>query len=200
MRNTNLINTNSRTHLQPQPDTRSMRHQRAQDQGTPGRRSQWSAAAATPQAVQPPWERILLIHQAVEARSYPNASTLASDLGISVSTASRDLDYMRHRLHLPLQYDSVRHGYYYVHPVPPGAVHAVSEVDLFGLLVVIKVMSQYRSTPLESALRALFQKVLLFLDPLEFHLLPDLRAALSVPAPAREPEILENLATAGFSV
>jgi hypothetical protein len=194
MKNTNLINTN----LQPNLDTTSPRRPDAQPRRILARAPKCSALPARG-TVQPPWERIMLIHQAVEARCYPNANTLAADLGISTKTANRDIDYMRQRLHLPLKYDSARFGYYYAHPLPSGAVHAVSEVDLFGLLVVSKVMSQYRGTPLEPTLQSAFQKALLSLDPLEFHLLPDLRVPMSVPAPGVDPEILQNFATPGFS-
>ena len=103
MKNTNLINTNLRTHLQPNHDATSPRRPGAQPRRILARSPKCSALPSRG-TVQPPWERIMLIHQAVEARSYPNANTLAADLGISTKTANRDIDYMRQRLHLPLKY------------------------------------------------------------------------------------------------
>jgi hypothetical protein len=144
-------------------------------------------------------ERIILIHQAVEARSYPNATTLAADLGVSAKTTARDIEYMKHRLRLALKYDSVRHGYCYAHPVPPGAMHPVSEADLFNLMVVALIVPFCHSTAFGSDFRSALEEMLLSMEPLKFRLLSDFRSPMSQPMLSPDPESVKKLAAPGFS-
>src|SRR6267378_7848257 len=53
----------------------------------------------------PPLARMLLIHQALPSRKYPTASSLATELQVSSKSIHRDLEFMRDRLELPLQWD-----------------------------------------------------------------------------------------------
>ena len=65
----------------------------------------------------PPLERMLRIHQEIQAGKYPNASTLAGELEVSTKSIHRDLEFMRDRLQMPLEYDGQRFGYYYTQEV-----------------------------------------------------------------------------------
>ena len=67
---------------------------------------------ATPHS-RPPLERMLRIHQAIQSGKFPNATQLAAELEVSTKSFQRDLDFMRDRLELPIQYDSHRIGYHY---------------------------------------------------------------------------------------
>jgi len=58
-------------------------------------------------------KRMLHIHERLASGSYPNATTLAGELGVSTKSVQRDLDFMRERLNLPLEYESSRFGYHY---------------------------------------------------------------------------------------
>ena len=62
------------------------------------------AVPPTPQS-RPPLERMLRIHQAIQSGKFPNASTLARELEVSAKSVHRDLEFMRDRLELPLEYD-----------------------------------------------------------------------------------------------
>jgi predicted DNA-binding transcriptional regulator YafY len=59
------------------------------------------------------YERFLWFHGRVKSRAYPNASRLADRFEISSRTAQRDIEFMRDRLHAPLEYDRERNGYGY---------------------------------------------------------------------------------------
>jgi predicted DNA-binding transcriptional regulator YafY len=59
------------------------------------------------------YERFLWFHGRVKARAYPNASRLADRFEISCRTAQRDVEFMRDRLHAPLEYSCERKGYTY---------------------------------------------------------------------------------------
>lgn len=107
----------------------------------------------------PPLERMMRIHQAIQAGDYPNASTLAGDLEVSVKSIQRDLDFMRDRLELPLEYDAIRHGYHYTETVSAFPTMQITEGELFALLVAEKALAQYRGTRFERRLRSAFQKI-----------------------------------------
>ncbi len=112
--------------------------------------------AALPQA-RPPLERMLRIHQAIQAGDFPNASKLAAELEVSTKSVHRDLEFMRDRLRLPLAFDRTRFGYYYTEEVSAFPTLQITEGELFALLVAERALQQYRGTsferPLLSALR-----------------------------------------------
>lgn len=110
-------------------------------------------------ASRPPLERMLRIHQAVQAGDYPNATRLAASLEVSVKTISRDIEFMRDRLELPLEYDRTRFGYYYTQPVSGFPTLQITEGELFALLVAEKALQQYRGTHFEKPLVSAFRKM-----------------------------------------
>jgi len=104
-------------------------------------------------------ERMLRIHQAIQAGDYPNASTLARRLEVSDKSIQRDLEFMRDRLELPLEYDAIRHGYHYTEAVSSFPTLQITEGELFALLVAERALAQYRGTRFERRLRSAFQKI-----------------------------------------
>src|SRR5437763_14910464 len=65
----------------------------------------------------PPLERMVKIHQAIQSGKFPNASTLARELEVSTKSIHRDIEFMRDRLELPIEYDGSRFGYAYTEEV-----------------------------------------------------------------------------------
>ena len=65
----------------------------------------------------PPLERMLRIHQAVSAGQFPNASSLALEIEVATKTIHRDIEFMRDRLNLPIEFDGHRNGYHYTEKV-----------------------------------------------------------------------------------
>src|SRR6266567_2479166 len=107
----------------------------------------------------PPLERMLRIHQALRAGNFPNASTLALDLEVSTKSIQRDLEFMRDRLGLPLEYDGRRWGYHYTEEVSSFPTLQITEGELFALLVAEKALQQYRGTTFEKPLVSAFRKM-----------------------------------------
>ena len=66
-----------------------------------------------PPVTRAPIERIFRIHEAIQARTYPNTLTLAQKLEVSRKSILRDIQFMRDRLRLPIDYDPQHWGYYY---------------------------------------------------------------------------------------
>jgi len=107
----------------------------------------------------PPLERMLRIHQEVQAGRFPNASTLAQLLEVSPKTIQRDLEFMRDRLGLPLEYHPRRFGYYYTEPVESFPSLQLTEGELVALVLAEKALQQYRGTPFERPLLSAIHKM-----------------------------------------
>jgi len=116
-------------------------------------------------------ERMLRIHQAIQSGGYPNASTLARELEVSVKSVQRDLAFMRDRLDLPLAYHPQRYGYFYTEEVGAFPSLQITEGELFALLVAEKALQQYRGTNFEKPLVSAFKKMAASLpDTVSIHL------------------------------
>lgn len=119
----------------------------------------------------PPLERMVRIHQAIQAGRYPNATVLARELEVSTKSIHRDLEFMRDRLGLPLEYDPRRGGYHYTQPVSAFPTMQVTEGELLALVIAEKALHQYRGTPFEQPLVSAFRKMTAALpDTISFHL------------------------------
>src|SRR5262249_28699919 len=116
-------------------------------------------AAAAPLRARPPLERMLRIHQAIQSGAYPNASVLAADLEVSSKSVHRDLEFMRDRLQLPLEFDRRRLGYYYTEEVKAFPTLQITEGELFALIVAEKALQQYRGTSFEKPLLSAIRKM-----------------------------------------
>jgi predicted DNA-binding transcriptional regulator YafY len=107
----------------------------------------------------PPLERMQRIHQAIHAGKYPNAATLARELEVSSKSIQRDLEFMRDRLGLPLEYDGHKFGYFYTEEVGAFPTVQITEGELFALIVAEKALQQYRGTHFEKPLLSAIKKM-----------------------------------------
>jgi predicted DNA-binding transcriptional regulator YafY len=107
----------------------------------------------------PPLERMLRIHQAIQAGAYPNACMLAEELEVSSKSVHRDLEFMRDRLQLPLEFDRARLGYHYTEEVNAFPTVQITEGELFALIVAEKALQQYRGTSFEKPLLSAIRKM-----------------------------------------
>jgi len=107
----------------------------------------------------PPLERMLRIHQAVSSGQFPNASTLASEIEVASKTIHRDIEFMRDRLNLPIEFDSTRNGYHYTEEVSAFPTMQITEGELFALVVAEKALQQYRGTSFEKPLLSAIKKM-----------------------------------------
>ncbi len=106
-----------------------------------------------------PWGRMMRIHQLLRSARYPNCSTLAQEFEYSTRSASRDVDFMKYRLDLPIEYDPHRKGYYYERPVEHLPAVSMTEAELFAVLVAHKAITQYQGTPFQQPLETAFRKL-----------------------------------------
>ncbi len=99
------------------------------------------------------------IHAVIAAGKHPNATTLARELEVTTKTIQRDLEFMRDRMNLPLEYVAAHNGYVYTEEVDSFPTLQISEGELFALLVAEKALQQYRGTPFEKRLVGAFRKL-----------------------------------------
>ena len=107
----------------------------------------------------PAIERMQRIHRLIENKEYPNCSKMAREFEMSVRTLKRDIDFMKTRLGLPIEFDVQRNGYYFTEPVPQFPQVPMSEADIFTMFVANKAIEQYRGTPLQKMLETTFRKL-----------------------------------------
>jgi predicted DNA-binding transcriptional regulator YafY len=102
---------------------------------------------------------MLRIHQAVHSGKFPNASTLARELEVSTKSIQRDIEFMRDRLELPIEYHPQRFGYHYTGEVSSFPTMHITEGELVALVIAEKALEQYRGTQFEKPLLSAIRKI-----------------------------------------
>ena len=99
------------------------------------------------------------IHQAIAAGKYPNATKLAAEIEVVTKTIHRDIEFMRERMGLPIEYDTRKFGYHYTEEVNAFPTLQITEGELVALLIAEKALQQYRGTNFEKPLISAFKKM-----------------------------------------
>ena len=80
-------------------------------------------------------QRIQWFHTTVQAGGFPNSTLYCERFRLSLSQAKRDIRFLRDTLKAPLEYDSLRRGYFYSEPFSlPVAIAASNDESFSGLL------------------------------------------------------------------
>jgi proteasome accessory factor B len=107
----------------------------------------------------PPLERMMKLHHQMQAQRFPNCRKVAAEMDVSSKTVQRDIEFMRDRLGLPIEYDQIHFGFFYSEPVTSFPSIEVTEGEIVALFVAQKALAQYRGTSFEKPLKAAFQKI-----------------------------------------
>ena len=107
----------------------------------------------------PPLERMVQLHHQIQAGKYPNCRKLSETMEVSAKTIQRDIEFMRDRLNLPIEYDQLHFGFVYSEPVAGFPGMEVCEGEIVALFVARKALEQYRGTSFEKPLSAAFRKI-----------------------------------------
>jgi proteasome accessory factor B len=127
----------------------------------------------------PPMERMMQIHQRIKSGGYPNSTHLARQLEVTARTIKRDVEFMKDRLTLPIEYDPRRYGYYYSQPVDQFPSLPMNESEVFAMMIADKAVAQYHGTPWHKPLEAAFKSLAGQLNQEASYSLGDLDAAFS---------------------
>jgi predicted DNA-binding transcriptional regulator YafY len=106
-----------------------------------------------------PLERITKIHEMVRRGGYPNCSGIAAEIEVTPKTIQRDITFMRDELQLPIEYDAVRHGYYYTREVGDFPLLEVTVEDAVALFLARRALLPLQNSPLEATLRESFRRL-----------------------------------------
>ena len=148
--------------------------------------------AAHQSVKRPPLERMERIAEWLRNKEYPNCSRIMKAFGVDRKTAWRDIEFMKDRKGLSIEYDEKHHGYFLSGPVPGLPTVAVTEKEMFELYVMHQAVQQYRGTALGQRLEQLFRKFAGQLDNEEQFTLQELDGVLSF-RPVGPEEVDENL-------
>jgi predicted DNA-binding transcriptional regulator YafY len=109
-------------------------------------------------------ERMHRIHQLLQNKEYPNCTKLAREFEVVKRTVKRDVEFMKDRMNLPIDFDFRQNGYFYTRLVELFPELPVSEADVFALLVASKAIEQYQGTPFQRLLETAFRRLTGWLD------------------------------------
>jgi proteasome accessory factor B len=110
---------------------------------------------------------------------YPNCTSIARDLEVSLRTAARDVECLRDEWELPIGYDDKRHGFYFTEKVDRLPWVPVTEAELFAVCISSKVLELYHGMPFQKPLELAFAKMTRSLDDEEKYMLENLDLAFS---------------------
>jgi proteasome accessory factor B len=102
---------------------------------------------------------MMRMHERLKSGRYPNCRILAEELEVSAKTVQRDIDFMRYRLGLPIEYDQLHFGFYYTEPVVNFPTIEISQGELVALYIGQKALAQYKGTSFEKPLSTALQKI-----------------------------------------
>ena len=77
----------------------------------------------------------------MQAGTFPNATTLAREVEVTTKTIHRDIEFMRDRLNLPVEFDPSRNGYFYNGEVSAFPTMQITEGEIFALVVAEKALA-----------------------------------------------------------
>jgi predicted DNA-binding transcriptional regulator YafY len=143
------------------------------------------ASPKRPVGNRPAVVRMKRIFDRLKQGDYPNCNTLAQELETSSKTISRDIEFMRDQLALPIAYDAQEHGYGFTEPVHEFPTIQVTQGELLALLVAQNAIEQYRGTPYHAQLETAFAKLLAPLDGMTGYAPTDDLVSFKVTAPAK---------------
>jgi predicted DNA-binding transcriptional regulator YafY len=127
---------------------------------TPGVRDLvFAAAKSRTLHSRPPLARFQEIFHAIKTGRFPNRTQLARSIEVTTKTIQRDLDYMRHQLSLPIEFNYAQGGYYFTKPMTDLPLFQLTESELVSIFVAQKALEAYKGTAFEQPLRTAFQKL-----------------------------------------
>ena len=107
----------------------------------------------------PQHERIFALVRLIQDRRFPNASTFVDELEVDRRTILRDLDYLRDRMGIPIEYDARERGYYLSKAVESLPLLEMRASDLLWLFVGQHFLQQAGSEELATQVRESFQRI-----------------------------------------
>ena len=139
--------------------------------------------------------RLLKIDEQLRAKRFPSTRSLAKEFDVSKRTVERDIEFLRDRYEAPIEYDHSKCGYVYTQETFFLKSLFLTDEELFSAAVFEKALQQYRNTPIEGRLKAVFAKLTELLpdDAVSVNTmwLGDALTFIPEPSPEIRPEIFD---------
>ncbi|GHV83191.1 hypothetical protein AGMMS50212_05310 [Spirochaetia bacterium] len=103
--------------------------------------------------------RIYFIDRKIAGGEFPNTQALAEEWETSISTITRDIEFMKTQLGAPIEYNAGRRGYYYAgqtYRLPAGYTTAE---EMLAVGMAKNLLSLYKNTPIFEAASHLFESI-----------------------------------------
>ncbi|MDY3754468.1 MAG: WYL domain-containing transcriptional regulator [Treponema sp.] len=104
--------------------------------------------------------RLLHIVDMVKQGNYPNTTDFRKKFEVSRSTVMRDIDFLKDRYMVPLDYSKEHNGYFLSDPSYTIPSFLLTEGELFTLHIILPLMEQYKGTPLEPVFESIMKQML----------------------------------------
>jgi predicted DNA-binding transcriptional regulator YafY len=103
--------------------------------------------------------RIYKIDEMIASGKYPSTKEMAKAYETSMSSISRDIEFMRDSLGAPIEYCALHRGYYYYEKTfrLPGSFTTAENIQALGLAKTL--LSLYQNTPLYAATKSLLESI-----------------------------------------
>lgn len=134
----------------PKPNSRSSK---------PGQKSWLSSQPGRKEVTRPILYRIYQIHRLLRSHRYPDLKSLVQKFEVSERTILRDLNTMRYDFGAPIAYSRQRRGYYYSDEKFTLPTLHLTQGEAIAIFLGERLLSQYRGTPFELAIRSAFEKI-----------------------------------------
>ena len=105
--------------------------------------------------------RLYYIDREIASGTFPSTRKLAKQYEISMSTISRDIEYMRDMLDAPIEYNAFHRGYYYTSETFRLPAGFANPEDLLALGMAKSILTLYQDTPLYGAAKHLLDMMTL---------------------------------------
>lgn len=140
--------------------------------------------------------RILETDKLIREGNFPNATDIARHFEISRSTVCRDIDFLRIFYNAPIEFDQAKNGYYYTDKTFCLQKIDLTESELFTISTVYPLLKQYKNTPIEKTMRAVFDKIIAMLPDnisVDTTVLGSDISLISDPLPAIDTEVFTRI-------
>jgi predicted DNA-binding transcriptional regulator YafY len=103
--------------------------------------------------------RIYHIDEMIAGGRFPSTRQMAEEYETSMSSISRDIEFMRDSLGAPIEYSAMHRGYYYSEKTfrLPGSFTTAENIQALGMAKTL--LSLYRDTPLYSVAKNLLESI-----------------------------------------
>lgn len=104
-------------------------------------------------------ERIVAIEKIINRGSAPSPAYLARELEVSERTILGDIQYMKHRMHLSIEYDPARKGYVNTKPSKGLPAFDLSDSELVALAISKGMLVRHSSNALQHPMESALEKI-----------------------------------------